>query len=234
MKKLSALKKSVNSQNKTDFTNNINEFLPELTRYIKHRLQYYELKNLLPANFYSTSDIVADIYLKIYDVIDQIESDKQLKFQLFKFADEIIQNYIEKENKIETKIPIYKILAEETDVLKEKLTANAEGRPVLVSDLTDEDISYMQKEFKPYIYLFDYDSMVYLSNSLGLNPNDFDDEKLRAFLGSLYGQLPDTTKKIIDLYAFGGFSEDEIAEIIGSDANDVVKIISIIKSNLKS
>ncbi len=233
MEKFAQLKQHKKDDNSKEFNKILENYLPKVERYIKHRIRFYEIKKKLPVNFYSPTDILADVYFKIYEKFDTIENENQLRIELFKLADTILESIVEKENQIRNKIPINEILKEEISILKEQLTANADGEPVLINDLTDEDISYMQKEFKPRVFLFDFDATAEFAKSLGLNPDDFRDEKLRALFGNIYGQLPETIRRILDLNSLGGLSVGEIAEITGIKPDEVEKVLVEIKEKLK-
>jgi len=234
MKTIDNLKIYKKEGNIKEFNKLINKLLPNLEKYIKHKIKIYETKNKLPVNFYSPTDILADVYLKIYHRISEIPDEKKLKIELFKLADNIIESYVKKENTIRKKIDIDKILKEEIDYLKEEITVTADGEVVLVNELTDEDIEYMQKEFKPKIYLFDFNTQIDFAKSLGLTPDDFKDEKLRAIFGSIYGQLPETIRRVLDLNSLGGLTYDEIAEIMDIQPKQVENIIVSIKMLLKN
>ncbi len=233
MKKFDELKKHKKEDNQKDFNKLLENYLPAVERYIKHRIRFYEIKKKLPVNFYSPTDVLADVYLKIYEKFNDIKDEKHLKKELFKLADQILESYVEKENQIPKKMPVNKILKEELSILKEQLTANADGEIILVDDLTEEDISYMQKEYKPRVYLFDFDTTADFARGLGLNPDDFRDEKLRAIFGNIYGQLPETIRRVLDLNSVGGLSIGDIAEIVGIKPNEVEQILIEVKEKLK-
>lgn len=234
MKTIDNLKIYKKEGNIKEFNKLISKLLPKLEKYIKHKIKIYETKNKLPVNFYSPTDILADVYLKIYHRISEISDEKKLKIELFKLADNIIESYVKKENTIRKKIDIDEILKEEIDYLKEEITVTADGEVVLVNELTDEDIEYMQKEFKPKIYLFDFNTQIDFAKSLGLTPDDFKDEKLRAIFGSIYGQLPETIRRVLDLNSLGGLTYDEIAEVMDTQPKQVENIIVSIKMLLKN
>lgn len=234
MKTIGNLKIYKKEGNIKEFNKLISKLLPKLEKYIKHKIKIYETKNKLPVNFYSPTDILADVYLKIYHRISEISDEKKLKIELFKLADNIIESYVKKENTIRKKIDIDEILKEEIDYLKEEITVTADGEVVLVNELTDEDIEYMQKEFKPKIYLFDFNTQIDFAKSLGLTPDDFKDEKLRAIFGSIYGQLPETIRRVLDLNSLGGLTYDEIAEVMDTQPKQVENIIVSIKMLLKN
>ncbi len=229
------LKDHKSQGNKASFDKVLTELLPRLQKYISHRIKIYEAKRWLPKNFYNPADVLADVYLNAYKEFERIKNTKDLKVRLFSWADQIIGDYAAKENKIpnKKKMPVDQLLKEELKYMYEDLTANADGEIILVNDLKDEDIEYKQDDFKPKVYLFDYDTQNAFAQSLGLTADDFRDEKLRSIFGSIYSQLPETMRRVLDLNALGGLTYDEIAEIIGIKPNEVEKIIVAIKEKVK-
>jgi RNA polymerase sigma factor (sigma-70 family) len=228
------LQQHKNNAEQVNFTAVLNQWMPKLKKFVKHRLHTSEAKGYLPKNFYTTDDVLADVYIKIYENFDKIRDAKQLKLQLFKTANELIKNYEKKENRINKSLPVDNLLKEEIKQLQEELTVDADGEIILVSDLKEEDISYMQDDFKPKIYIFDLETEKYFAKSLGLTPDAFNDEKFRAIFGSLYAKLPETIRLILDLNAIGNLSINEIGEIMDIRSNEVEKIIFTVGSKLKT
>ncbi len=230
------LKQHKAENNKAEFDKVLNKLLPRLQRYIAHRIKIYEAKGWLPKNFYQPADVLADVYLHAYKEFERIKNPDDLKIRLFSWADQIIGDYAAKENKIpkKHKLPVDKLVKEELKYMYEDLTANADGEVVLINDLKDEDIDYQQDEFKPKVYVFDFDSQNAFANSLGLTADDFRDEKLRSIFGSIYSQLPETVRRILDLNALGGLSYGEIAEIVGIKPDEVEKIIVAVQDKVKA
>jgi len=227
------LKNHKKQNNQKDFNLELEKYLPQLEKYIHHRIKVYEAKRKLPRNFYAPADVWADVYLKIYNDFDKIKDEKQLKTKLFALADEIIQSYVDKENQVKKKLPVDKLVKEELKMMYEKLTVDADGEVLLVSDLKDEDIEYRQDDYKPKVYLFDYETQNAFAESLGLTADDFRDEKLRSIFGSIYAQLPETIRRVLDLNALGGLNPGEIAEITGVKPSEVEEILVAIENKVK-
>ena len=227
------LKNHKKQGNQKEFNLELEKYLPKLEKYIRHRIKVYEAKRKLPRNFYAPADVLADVYLKIYNDFDNIKDEKQLKTKLFSLADEIIQSYIKEEKQIKRKLPVDKLVKEELKMLYEELTADADGELLLVSDLKDEDIEYKQEDFKPKTYLFDYDTQIAFAASLGMSPDDFRDEKMQAMFGSLYARLPELIRQVLDLNALGGLNPGEIAEITGVKPSEVEEILVAIENKVK-
>ena len=226
------LKQHKADNNPADFNKVLNQFLPGLERYIRHRLKTAEAKGLLPVNFYAPADVLAEVYLRIYQIFDRINDARTLKIRMFQIADEIIRSYIEKENRIKQKVPVSSILAEELKLLEEKITANADGEPVLIEEL--DDMSYHQDEYKPKVFLFDKEAQDAYARALGLKPEDFLDKTYRSIFGSVYGQLPETIRQILDLVAIGGLTPEETAGVLGISAGEVNNVLEGIKIKLNN
>jgi len=218
------------NNDRENFNQFLNEFMPSLKSYVAIRLHYYEAKHILPNNFYCVDDIIADIYIKVYENIDDFKDANYLKVDLYRLADDILASYLEKENKLpkSKKVSIRDIIDDELNLIREKLAVNAEGERVLLSDLTFEDISYEQKTFKPKIFLFDADTQKDFARSLDI-PESAVNEKTSEVLGSIYDQLPEKTRRILDLRAIGGLTYIEISEIVGVDTKLVESVLFTIK-----
>ncbi len=231
-KQFENLKKHKLLGNQKDFNKTLAKLLPQLEQYVRHRIRIFEAQRKLPENYYSPADVLADVYLQTFNDFDIVSNEKLLKIKMFTQADKIIQSYVEKENKPNKKIPIAQLLQDELKIMYEKLTANADGEVLLTNDLKEEDIEYQQDEFKPKVYLFDYNTQNAFAQSLGLTADDFRDEKLRSIFGNLYSQLPEIIRRILDLNALGGLSSGEIAEILEIQTDEVEKIIIAIKEKI--
>ena len=233
-KQFEILKKHKINKDRVAFNKVITVLWPNLRKYVDLRLKVYEAKGWLPKNFYQPEDVLTDVYLNAFKEFERIPNPEELKVRLYSWADQIIGDYAVKENKIPDtkKLPVAQLVQEELKSMDEKLSATADGEPILVTDLQDDDISYEQDEFKPKIYLFDYDSQNAFAQSLGLTVDDFRDEKLRSFFGNIYSQLPETIRRILDLNALGGLTYNEIAEIVGIQPDEVEKVIIAVKDKL--
>ncbi len=233
-KQFEILKKHKINKDRVAFNKVITALWPNLRKYVDLRLKVYEAKGWLPKNFYQPEDVLTDVYLNAFKEFERIPNPEELKVRLYSWADQIIGDYAVKENKIPDtkKLPVAQLVQEELKSMDEKLSATADGEPIMVTDLQDDDISYEQDEFKPKIYLFDYDSQNAFAQSLGLTADDFRDEKLRSFFGNIYSQLPETIRRVLDLNALGGLTYNEISEIVGIQPDEVEKVIVAVKDKL--
>ncbi len=217
--------------NQKNFTSLIEKYLPKLERYVKHRIKTYEAKRKLPVNYYSPADLLAEVYLRIYDDFDHIKDERQLKVKLFKTADEVLEEVVRKHDKKFKKIPVYELLKEELKMLNEDFTADAEGDLVLIEEL--DDIEYKQDEFKPKIFLFDKTAESGFARVLNLSEEDFKNERFRNIFGNIYASLPELTRHVLDLAAQGELDDEEIAAVVGIESGQVREILEGIELRVK-
>ncbi len=224
------LKQHKTGRNQEDFNKVLDRLLPGLKRYVRHRIRIFELKGLLPKNYYVTADVIADIYLKLYEKPDKIHSEKALRIEAFRLADEILQSYVAQHNKPYKKLNVNDLLKEELKMLDETFTVDADGDLVLIEEL--DDISYKQDEFKRKIYLFDKTAEEMFARALGLSAEDFKDEKFRAIFGNLYANLPETARQVLDLVSQGGLPPSEAAVVAGVKESDIIAVLNRVKKLL--
>ena len=217
--------------NQTDFTSLIEKYLPKLERYVKHRIKTFEAKRKLPINYYSPADVLAEVYLRIYNDFDNITNEKQLKVKLFKTADEVLEELVKKHDKKFKKIPVDKLLKEELKLLYEDFTADADGELILIEEL--DDIEYKQNEFKPKIFLFDKTAESGFARVLNLSEEDFKNERFRNIFGNIYASLPELTRHVLDLAAQGELDDEEIAAVVGIESGQVREILEGIELRVK-
>jgi len=229
--KFNELKQHKADKNPEKFNEVLTGLLPKLERYIRHRLKIYELKKIFPKNYYAPEGIVGDIYLKVYEDFDNIKDSRDLKIKIFRLADEILESYAAKHMPVRKKISVDKILKEELKMLNEDYTVDADGDLILLEEL--DDISYKQDEFKRKTFLFDPSALKSFATALGLSVDDFQDEKLRAMFGSLYANLPETSRRILDLVSHAGLTPAETAEVVGIKESDVTDVMVKIKTLLE-
>ncbi len=225
------LKDYKSENNQTDFTSLIEKFLSKLERYVKHRIKTFEAKRKLPVNYYSPADVLAEVYLRIYNDFDNITNEKQLKVKLFKTADEVLEELVKKHDKKFKKIPVDKLLKEELKLLYEDFTADADGELILIEEL--DDIEYKQNEFKPKIFLFDKTAESGFARVLNLSEEDFKNERFRNIFGNIYASLPELTRHVLDLAAQGELDDEEIAAVVGIESGQVREILEGIELRVK-
>ncbi len=226
---LTVLTEYKKANNIKDFGKALSKFIPNLRKYIRTKLKIAETKKKVPKGMYSTDDILDEIYLKVFNEFDETDLDQdKLKLKLFTLTNELLSEKIKAENWRERKLDIDELMKEELKSLEEKFTVDADGDFVMFEEL--DDISYKQKEFKPNLIILEKSLEEDLVKSLDLEDKGIsDDLEKRKVLGQLYAELSELSQSILDLYAFGDLTVEEIAEVQNMKVDDVKKFIAKIK-----
>ncbi len=226
---LTVLTEYKRTNNIKDFGKVLSKFIPNLRKYIRTKLKIAETKKKIPKGMYTPDDILDEIYLKVFNEFD--DSDKNpdsLKLKLFMITNELLSEKIKTENWRTKKVDIDEIMKEELKTLEENFTVDADGDFVMFDEL--DDISYKQEEFKPNLIILGKSLEEDLIKSLDLEEKGIsEDLEKRKTLGQLYAELSELSQSILDLYAFGNLSVEEIAEVQNMKVEDVERFISKIK-----
>lgn len=210
----------------------IKKFSKDLEKFTKIKIKNAEHHHLLPKNFYTAEDILMEVYLDVFENLQEDLTEKQLKTLLFQKTIAKFNEILEKENRIRKRIPVSLIVKEELDLLNEDYSVDGNGHFVLIKELPD--ISYHQKDFKPKHYIIDPDAEKEIVQSLELDDNILEDTEKRTKLANTYFLIPPTSKTIFELYVFGKQSEEDIAEILKIEKDQVKTVITKVVEKFKA
>jgi DNA-directed RNA polymerase specialized sigma24 family protein len=229
VKKLQEYKKS---GDKEKFYNELLEILQNLRKVVHLKIKQLEKKGIIEKNMYSAQEIVDDVFMKIYEELEEEEvlDEKKLKVRLFVIAKELLDN-IRAENGKE-KISTEALLKEEFKELNEKYSVDANGNVVLIEEL--DDISYHLDDYKDKILLLNQDNFDELVESFDLvkKGEELPQEQVKVISG-YYSNLPEISLSLVSHFSFGKLTVEEIAEIHGISVKSVNDIINQVKSKLK-
>jgi hypothetical protein len=178
---------------------------------------------------YFSNGIIDDGIVKLYESGFDIDSSAmEIKLRLFKIIDEDLDELFKNESFHKNTVSTSSILENELEKLKEDYTVDADLDLVLNTELND--ISYMQDNGE---HVFVYDD----SDSSVLNAFEVEDMasiKSKNLIGGLYRWLPIMAADIVDLYAFGKLSFEEISKIKQLSVENVEKIFIAVKKSFRN
>lgn len=226
---MSSIEKINAKESKSEFDKKVLSAIQHLHPYVKHRLYIAESTRILPKNMYFSNGIIDDGIVKLYEKGFDIDiSAMEIKLKLFKIIDKDLDELFNNESFHKNTISTSVILERELEKLKEDYTVDGDLDLVLNTELSD--ISYMQDNGE---HVFVYDD----SDSSILNAFEIEDMssiKSKNLLGGLYRWLPIMAADIIDLYAFGKLSFEEIAKVKHIDIENVEKIFQAVKKSFRN
>jgi RNA polymerase sigma factor (sigma-70 family) len=215
-----ALHKSAADQNRQQFFEQITPLLGSLKHYIARRLRIAYLNlDLRTESVYTEDDIVDEAVLTAYQNFDKKPKDLSLEQWLYRLANQKLENYLKRAAPRDAKRRSLESLTEKEErTLEEQMTADAEGEPMLVEDLYDNEY-HLQPEFTPPAYQGDPSELV--------EKNEEVQEILRAL-----SRIPQRDLMLFELSAIEGFSNDEVAKIAGVPADEVEKVVKKVRSQV--
>lgn len=130
------------------FNHLIQNLLPALQSYI---LRYLRAKGMDVKIDLSLQEIKDDVYVQLFErFAERPRAYEDITAWIYRVAREYLDEYLEKQHKIEDVIDIQRLAAAELKGLEEKITVDAEGDIILVEDL--DDISYQNRHLGPEIF----------------------------------------------------------------------------------
>ncbi len=226
---MSSLQEINDRKTKSAFDKKVLSAIQHLHPYVKHRLYIAESTRILPKNMYFSNGIIDDGIVKLYESGFDIDSSAmEIKLRLFKIIDEDLDELFKNESFHKNTVSTSSILENELEKLKEDYTVDADLDLVLNTELND--ISYMQDNGE---HVFVYDD----SDSSVLNAFEVEDMasiKSKNLIGGLYRWLPIMAADIVDLYAFGKLSFEEISKIKQLSVENVEKIFIAVKKSFRN
>ncbi len=229
MNRTQELQKFYEADDKREFGKKLLSIVPHLHPYVKHRLYIAESVGILPQNMYCSNGIIDDAIVKLhsYDIDLQIDT-LSLELQLFKIADDLIDELYSKEGWHQRSISTNHFLKIELEKLEENYTVEADNELIMSEEL--DDICYHQESENKQVFIYD-DLESDILRVIDSEPStDFRKQKL---LGKFYSWLPMETSKIIDLFVFGKLNFEEIATIKNTTAKDVKETIVKVRKSFR-
>lgn len=226
---MSTLKNISSKSAQSDFDKKVLSVVQDLQPYTKHRIYIAESTKIIPKNMYSSTGIIDDCIIKLYESGYNIDADKQnIKLKLFKLVDEHLNELFKKELFHKYSVSTDDFLKKELARLNEDFTVDADMDLILNTELTD--ISYQQnKDNKIYLY---EDKETSFKKALDVSSLKADESP--KLVGRFYSWLPVNISNIVDLYTFGNLEFEEIAKIKNISVNRVETIFKKVKVAFKN
>ncbi len=229
MERTQELQNYYGADDQREFGKKLLSIVPHLHPYVKHRLYIAESIGILPQNMYCSNGLIDDAIVKLYSDDIDIEVDTlSLELQLFKIADDLIDELYVKEGWHQRSISTSHFLKIELEKLEESFTAEADNELIMKEEL--DDICYHQNAQNKLRFVYDNLDSELLKIIDSEPSTEFRKQKL---LGKFYSWLPMETSKIIDLFVFGKLNFEEIATIKDMTSQEVKEIIIDVRKSFR-
>ena len=210
-----------------DFFLLMGSLLDYLRGYVQRRIQdAYDRGKLINPEAIDIDQVMEDVLERLYRTIGKRPADMPLLKWVYRVIDEVLQDYIEEANLRETVfISLEELSAMELEDLAatEHLTIDAEGELYVKED-------FYESVENPYYRLYSYVDF--------LEPEDevleqLDPQLLHRWIVNRLAQLSEQERQIFDLYVLEGWSEEEIADYMGLEVQEVKDTIERVRQYLR-
>lgn len=217
------LPKLVISKKKADivtFNKQLLKIVPEIKKYIIGRLNTAIRKGHFSKGKYNPDDFIDQLFIEVYDHIDEIKDEKQFQLWLFKKTNELLEDTIVEEEFDDfffKNIDAYS--KPEWDAMEEKFTKDADGDYVMLEELAD--LSYNHNDYT-LNHVFIEDSENELTEKLD---KELSEKAIDRHVQLVLHNLPLPMRSAFELSAQQHLSLDEIAQIKNTTVNDVETLL---------
>ena len=226
--------RNLKKENKQDaFKDKFMKLLPAIKQYIKNSMEAASKKELLKQQGYSVDDFVNDLYIYVYDHIEELDNEKDFHIWLFKAIDTLIQDALIDE---EFDDFFFKDIDEyskpEWDAMEEEFSTDGDGDLVMLDELDDTSLGKNNYELKD---IFIEDNEKELTAKL---EKELSKKRVNAHTQMVLKKLPIATQSVFDLHTLRGFDTKEIAHIKRMQVQKVDALLQealdLLKSSFKS
>lgn len=204
-------------------------FLPDLHQFLKGSLRDAEDQGLLDRRYFDADEMLDEVLLEGYKRFSKEPDGNSLRRTLFRLAVQKIRTAEEED--VPDDVNTHSLLKAELKTLSEDFTAEGDGDPILLEDL--DDISYRQKRgWNPEIRLNEALEKQ-LVKKFELHEESLLSEEKRKLLGVLYSTIPERSKMVVELFAFGHQDTHEISKILEVPEHVVERILFKVKERFK-
>ncbi len=217
--------KSQGYPNFETFYNGQESLIPELKNYITYALLATENQGLIDRSYYDPDGILDEVFLEVFKELSEGSVSVDPDYLLFKRSLGKIEKLIRDEVNTPNEPSTSGILKQELDALDKKFTVDAGGDWMFQEEL--DDISYQQKQGGSGNIYLDDKLVEQLVARFELE-DKFIAARNKRLLGMHYSAIPDISRSIVELFAYGNRSKEEIAKILDVERASVQRVLKIV------
>ncbi|MEM5538225.1 MULTISPECIES: RNA polymerase sigma factor [unclassified Olleya] len=217
-----------NEGDKDAFNNLVLKILPVLRNYINRQLNVYISQGHFSKGKYKGDDIIDQLFIEIYDHIEDVKHEKDFYAWLYLKVDQIMEDIkVEEEFNDFFFKNIDTYSKPEWDAMEEKYTKDADGDLLLIEELSDSSYNHNDYELKP---IFIEENEVDFINKIDKHLKQDEAKKHTAFV---VGNLPNAMRQVFELFTNEHLSFEEIAVVRKLSITEVKKLFNDAKKALQ-
>lgn len=216
------------TENRSAFNQLLLEIVPEIKQYIIKKVRGAIQKGHFPKNKYNAHDFIDQLFIEVYDHIEEFSNEDEFYVWLYKKTNELLDHAItaeEFDDLFFQNIDDYS--KKEWDQMQEKFTIESDGDLIMKEDL--DDISY----HKDVYTLND----VFIENTENEIAKKIDEtlhqEEVDRHIQLVLNNLPIAMRNVFELFTKQLLTLQEIAEVRKTSIEEVQRLLNNARKGLK-
>ena len=215
-------------ENRESFNKELLRILPKMYRYVAKRLNSAVANGKLNKGMFNPSDFTDQLFIEVYDNIDDIKSENELHVFLFKKVDELLENSLVEEefdHVFFDNIDTYS--KPEWDAMEENYTQDADGDFVLLEELDDTSLNKSNYSLE---HVFITQEEKQLADKLDASLNK---ERIYRHIQLVLNKMNMPMRTVYELFTDEGLTTEEIAKIRKTSIDQVEELLALARQLLK-
>lgn len=215
-------------ENRESFNTELLKVLPQIYRYVSKRLNSAIANGKLNKGMFNPSDFTDQLFIEVYDNIDDIKSENELHVFLFKKVDELLEDSLVEEefdHVFFDNIDTYS--KPEWDAMEENYTQDADGDFVLLEELDDTSLNKSNYSLE---HVFITQEVKQLADKLDASLNK---ERIYRHIQLVLNKMNMPMRTVYELFTDEGLTTEEIAKIRKTTIDQVEELLALARQLLK-
>ncbi len=215
-------------ENRESFNTELLKVLPQIYRYVSKRLNSAIANGKLNKGMFNPSDFTDQLFIEVYDNIDDIKSENELHVFLFKKVDELLEDSLVEEefdHVFFDNIDTYS--KPEWDAMEENYTQDADGDFLLLDEMDDKSLNKSNYSLN---HVFITEEEKKLADKLDAT---LDKERIYNHVQLVLDKMNLPMRTVFELFTNEGLTIEEIADIRKTTLTKVEELLTSARQLLK-
>lgn len=212
----------------TNFNALVLKIMPQIKQYVNTQLNTAIRKGNFSKNKYKADDIIDQLFIEIYDHIEEVKQEKDFYLWLFKKTNALLDDVSSDE---EFDDFFFKNIDDyskpEWDAMQENYSTDGGGDLLMIEEL--EDMSYNHNDYTLNHVFIENDEKDLVKKI----DKDISDEDIKKHITMVLHNLPYAMRNVFELATNQDLKLEEIAEIRNSTLEDVEQLLKDAKKALQ-
>ncbi|MGK0322053.1 MAG: DNA-directed RNA polymerase specialized sigma24 family protein [Psychroserpens sp.] len=214
--------------NQASFNELVLKIMPEMRKYINGRLNTALKKGHFSKGRYKADDVIDQLFIEIYDTIEDVKSENDFYLWLFKKTNTLLDDIIVEEefnNFFFKNIDDYS--KPEWDEMQESFSTDGDGDLLMIEEL--DDMSYNHNAYtlnQVFIENNEKELVKKLDKNLG-------EEKVQKHIAMVLHNLPESIRNTFELFTNQHLGLEEIAQLRNNTLEEVEQFLKDARKTLR-